>query len=150
MKNIFEPAVTQEIIQRLHRLRPDTQPQWGTMAVGQMLAHCNVLYEMVYSQQHPRPNAFKRFVLRLLVKDSVVNEKPYKPHTRTAPWFIIRETKDFDLEKARLIQHLEKTQALGAAHFEGKDYHSFGSLTSHEWNNMFYKHLDHHLRQFGV
>ena len=43
-----------------------------------------------------------------------------------------------------------KTQFLGASHFEGKESHSFGNLTSSEWNNMFYKHLNHHLEQFGV
>ena len=34
--------------------------------------------------------------------------------------------------------------------FEGKESNSFGPLTKGEWNNMFYKHLDHHLSQFGV
>jgi SRSO17 transposase len=49
-----------------------------------------------------------------------------------------------------LKAYIIKTQELGATHFEGKESHSFGTLTSTEWNNMFYKHLDHHLGQFGV
>ena len=105
---------------------------------------------MVYEDKHPRPNLFMRFLLKLLVKNYVVNEKPYKHNSHTAPQFIIKETKDFEAEKARLVQHVLQTQALGEAHFQGKESHSFGPLTSQEWNNMFYKHLDHHLRQFGV
>ena len=50
---------------------------------------------------------------------------------------------------AELIDYLTKTHSLGAHHFEGKDYHSFGTLTSKEWDMMFTKHLDHHLQQFG-
>jgi hypothetical protein len=45
---------------------------------------------------------------------------------------------------------MKKTQGLGEAHFDGKDSHSFGNLSKSQWNTMFYKHLDHHLTQFGV
>jgi hypothetical protein len=41
-------------------------------------------------------------------------------------------------------------QELGEEHFDNKDYRSFGRLNVKEWNAMFYKHLDHHLSQFGV
>ncbi|MCH5717102.1 hypothetical protein [Niabella hibiscisoli] len=48
-----------------------------------------------------------------------------------------------------MIDYLIQTQELGGAHFEGKESHSFGVLSRTEWNNMFAKHLDHHLSQFG-
>lgn len=120
------------------------------MSVGQMLAHCNVSYELVYQDKHPKPNPLMKFILKLLVKQAVVNEKPYKRNSATGPVFIIKETKDFEAEKQRLIEHLRKTQRLGESHFHGKASHSFGALQGGEWNNMFYKHLDHHLHQFGV
>ena len=56
----------------------------------------------------------------------------------------------FEREKKRLIDYINKTQALGTAFFEGKESNSFGNLTANEWNNTFYKHLDHHLQQFNV
>ncbi|MDB5048189.1 MAG: hypothetical protein JWO30_1260 [Fibrobacteres bacterium] len=120
------------------------------MTVGQMLAHCNVSYELAYENKHPRPNAFVKLLLRLLVKNPVVNEKPYKHNSPTGPVFVMKETKDFEAEKRRLIDYIRKTRDLGEAHFEGRDYRSFGRLTAREWNNMFSKHLDHHLSQFGV
>ena len=83
-------------------------------------------------------------------KSFVVGEKPYKKNSRTAPEFLIIDDKDFDKEKNRLINYLSKTQELGEVHFNNKEYRSFGPLTVIEWNNMFYKHLDHHLKQFGV
>jgi len=76
--------------------------------------------------------------------------EPYPKNGRTAPQFIIKREKIFETEKERLINYIEKTSALGAAHFDNKESHSFGKLNKVEWNNMFYKHLDHHLRQFGV
>jgi Protein of unknown function (DUF1569) len=150
MKNIFNPTDAQSIISRIQQLRPDTQPRWGTMSVDQMLAHCNVTYDMAYTDKYPKPGAFKKMLLRFFVKNGVVNEKPYPHNIRTAPPFIIEGDKDFDSEKNRLIAHIQKTQQLGSAYFEGLESHSFGPLTAKEWNNLFAKHLEHHLEQFGV
>ncbi len=62
----------------------------------------------------------------------------------------MKSDKDFDAERSRLIAYIEKTQQLGEAEFDGKESHSFGVLKKTQWSNMLYKHLDHHLTQFGV
>jgi len=150
MKNIFNKEVTDQFIARINKLTPDTKPQWGKMNVAQMLAHCNVTYELVYETKHKKPGNFMRFILKTLVKPTVVNEKPYKRDSQTGPDFLIKGDRNFESEKSRLVAHLRKTQELGEKAFEGKESHSFGKLNSGEWNNMFYKHLEHHLTQFGV
>jgi len=150
MKNIFNAHDIAEIKARLQHLNHNSQPQWGKMNVGQMLAHLNVAYEMVYDNKHPRPNALVRLLLKLFVKNAVTGPKPYPRSGRTAPAFVMTGEKDFDSEKKRLIDYLDKTQQLGEAHFDGKESHSFGKLTKAEWNTLFYKHLDHHFTQFGV
>lgn len=148
--NIFEQEAVSQTIDRISSLKADTKAGWGEMNVAQMLAHCNVTYEMVYDDIHTKPNAFLKFILKKLVKNKVVSDAPYPKNGKTAPQFVITDEKDFTVEKQRLITYIEKTSALGVSHFEGKESHSFGSLSSQEWNNMFYKHLDHHLNQFGV
>ncbi|MFB9080322.1 DUF1569 domain-containing protein [Flavobacterium procerum] len=150
MKNIFKLEDSQDFINRITLLSYNSQPVWGKMNVSQMLAHCNVTYEMVYDSIHPKPNRFVKFLLKLFVKSNVVNEKPYPKNIRTAPQFIISDERDFEKEKTRLINYIIKTQELGKNEFEGKVSLSFGKLNSTEWNNMFAKHLDHHLKQFNV
>jgi len=150
LPNIFSKEVSEAIIERINTLKPSTQAQWGKMNVSQVLAHCNVTYEMVYENIHPEPNVFMKFMLKTFVKNVVINEKPYSKNSRTAPQFIITDSKNFESEKARLTGYIAKTQALGEANFENKESHSFGKLSTIEWNNMFYKHLDHHLTQFGA
>jgi hypothetical protein len=49
-----------------------------------------------------------------------------------------------------LTEYINKTQQLGEGSFDNKVSHSFEALNKIEWNNMFYKHIDHHLKQFGV
>ena len=54
MKNIFDIAVVNELIARIQQLQANTQPIWGKMSVAQMLAHCNVTYEMAFENKHAR------------------------------------------------------------------------------------------------
>lgn len=149
-KNIFLLSDSNEVITRIQQLNADSRPLWGIMAVGQMLAHCNVTYELVFENIHPKPNFFMGIVLKFFVKKYVVSEKPYEKSLKTAPYFMIKDNKNFESEKLRLVNHIKKTQELGEAYFDGKESFSFGVLSKSEWNIMFYKHLDHHLRQFGV
>ena len=150
MKNIFQKETTNEVIKRIENLTTNSQPEWGKMSVAQMLAHCCVTYEMVFTDKHPKPNMFAKLMLKAIVKKIVVSDKPYSKNGRTAAQFLITEDKVFESEKKRLIDYINQTQKLGENHFDGKESHSFGKLTKDEWNNMFYKHLDHHLTQFGV
>jgi Protein of unknown function (DUF1569) len=150
MKSVFNPNDKAELLNRINQLSPSSQRLWGKMDVAQMLAHCNVTYELVYENKHPIPNVLLKFILKIFVKDMVVSDVPFKKNTKTAPAFIIKNSRDFEVEKARLVQYIDRTFELGEAHFDGKESHSFGVLNKTEWNNMFYKHLDHHLTQFGV
>lgn len=150
MKSVFKSEDVKEVLSRIDKLSNETQPQWGKMDVAQMLAHCNVTYEMAYEDKHPKAKGFKKMMLNWFVKPIVVNEKPYKKNSRTAPEFIISDKRVFDTEKERLVNYINKTLEIGEKGFEGKESNSFGVLTVQEWNNSFYKHLDHHLSQFGA
>ena len=150
MQDIFDPAVSTATIARVRRLGPDSRGLWGRMAVGQMLAHCCVTYEMVFDGNHRKPNPLVRLLLKSFLKKTVVSEKPYNRNAATGGGFLIRDTRDCETEKERLIAYIQRTQQSGAAWFDGRESLSFGPLSRQEWNNMFDKHLDHHLRQFGV
>lgn len=149
-KNLFDEIEAQKTIQRLSSLSAESQPRWGKMSVSEMLAHCNVAYELVYTNKHPKPKGLQKFLVKLFAKKIVVGPKPYKKNLRTAPAFLITDERNFDIEKKRLIEHIEKTQKLGSGHFNNKESHAFGALTDKEWNTLFSKHIDHHLQQFGA
>lgn len=150
MENIFTEKSSQKIIDRINLLTPNTNPSWGKMNVAQMLAHCNVTYEMVFDNKHTPAKGLKKILLKAFVKPIVCGEKSYPKNSRTAPQFVIATEKEFNIEKKRLIEYITKVQELGESYFEDKESNSFGKLNISEWNNMFYKHLDHHLLQFGV
>jgi hypothetical protein len=150
LPNIFSKEVSEGVIDRINQLSPNSQPLWGKMNVAQMLAHCCVAYEMVYTDKHPKPSFFMGFILKNFVKRMVVSPKPYPKSSKTAPAFLVSDEKNFEAEKQRLIDYIRETEVLGSYIFDGKKSLSFGHLSANEWNNMFYKHIDHHLKQFGV
>ncbi len=150
LPDIFTKDISENVIRRIGKLKSNTQPNWGKMNVSQMLAHCNVTYEMIYEDKHPKPNFFMKAMMKSFVKKIVTSEEPYKHNSQTAPAFKIKDLRNFETERIRLVEFINKTQRLGANSFDKKESHSFGKLSVMEWNNMFYKHLDHHLNQFGV
>ncbi len=151
IKNIFTEEVAQEMVGRINTLTPESERQWGKMNVGQMLVHCNGVYGSILSDEdQPKPNFITKFMIKMFAKEIVTGDKPYKQNNPTSPQFIIKDERDFEKEKALLIANIHEVQALGEDHFDNKESHSFGKLSVNQWNNMFYKHLDHHLSQFGA
>ena len=148
--SLFDPAVTQQMLDRLENVQADTVPVWGKMNAPQMLAHLNVAYDITYGKVVVKYNAIARFFLRKFVKSTVVGNKPYVKNGRTAPIFKIEEERDFSAEKEKLVAYMKRFQQDGAAVFEGLESPSFGKLSAEEWSNQFWKHMDHHLTQFGV
>ncbi len=151
MEDVFSIQDVNQYILRINKLSPETQPLWGKMSVDQMLAHCNVTYALALEpEKFPKPSFIAKFLLKTFVKQKVTNDKPYKQSIPTSPVFIIKGNKDFEEERKNLIANLQRVQQLGREAFEGRAYINFGVLTAQEWNNMFAKHLNHHLDQFGV
>jgi hypothetical protein len=151
IEDLFDPEAKQRVVARIDALGPENKPLWGTMSVAQMLAHCNVAYEIVHEPgKHARPGAIGRFLAGLFARAVVVGDKPYPRNGPTAPSFVIKDARDFETERGRLLAFIDRTFEQGAAHYEGRPNMTFGVLSSKEWNTLFSKHLDHHLRQFGV
>ena len=151
MQNIFDAKDAQEYINRINNLTPETQRKWGKMSVDQVLAHLNVAYDLTFTpEKFPKPNFIAKFLLSKFVKPKITNEIPYKQSLPTSPAFIIADERNFEEEKAKLIGNIQRVQQLGREAFEGKENINFGKMTAQCWNNMFAKHLNHHLEQFGV
>ena len=151
MQNVFDAKDAQEYINRINNLTPETQRKWGKMSVDQVLAHLNVAYDLTFtSEKFPKPSFIAKFLLSKFVKPKITNEIPYKQSLPTSPVFIIADERNFEEEKAKLIGNIQRVQQLGREAFEGKENINFGKMTAQCWNNMFAKHLNHHLDQFGV
>jgi hypothetical protein len=149
MKNLFQPDATEEIKQRIQNLRPNSDRLWGKMEVAQMLAHCCVTMEVALGEKNP-PRMLIGRILGPLVKPVFTNEKPLKKNTPTHKSFLVIDQRNFEKEKFRLIELIDRFSNGGPERVTSHPHTFFGKLTPIEWSTGMYKHLDHHLSQFGA
>lgn len=147
IKNLFDPAVKQDIINRINSLNPQSQRQWGKMNVAQMLAHVQLPIKIAYGTHTPKGS----FLLRLigpLFKSKLWDNKPYKQGLPTDPTFVMSENeKDFEKEKSALLELVGRFSETAIV---GEKHPIFGRLTKENWSKATWKHIDHHLKQFGA
>lgn len=146
VKDLFDPAVKQEIIDRINKLTPDSKAVWGKMNVGQMLTHCQMPIGVAYGT-HRLKGSFIIKLIGPLFKSVLYNSKPYKQGLPTDRSFVITEQKDFSQEKNKLLEMISR---FTEDNITGERHPAFGKLTKEQWSKATWKHLDHHLKQFSV
>lgn len=149
-RSVYDPEVCREVTGRINRLTAGSTPVWGTMTVGQMLAHCAEVQE-VFSGEKPLQNTplFARLV-KGVIRKGVLGDRPYSHGLRTHPQYRQTEAKKFEREKTRLLDGLERFVTMDEAAAARIEHPLFGRMNREERGWGIYKHLDHHLRQFGV
>lgn len=150
LKSLFDPALAADLAARLATLRADSPRQWGTMTPPQMLAHCARGLQMAVGELRP-PRAFIGRVLGGIVKPKVLgDDAPLRRNSPTARELVVAEPEALDAERARLVALIERFVEAGPAGCTTHPHAFFGRMRPDEWGVLMYKHLDHHLRQFGV
>lgn len=145
MKSIFESETKNKLVKRIESLSAETSPQWGKMDAGQMLWHCQYPLKIAVKNE----NKGNGKLLMKLFKKSLYSEKPFKKSLPTAKFLIATESKDFNTEKEKLVQLISETHNL-KERSQWSPHPMFGKFTHDQWGQLEYKHLDHHLKQFGV
>ena len=146
VKNLFDPAVKQEIIDRINKLKADSPRHWGKMDAGQMLAHCQMPLGVAIGRHKLKRN-FLLSIVGSLIKKKLYDETPFKRGLPTDKSFIMTDPKDFEKEREKLIDMINN---FSENTMVDEPHPFFGRLTKEQWSKGTWKHLDHHLQQFGV
>lgn len=153
MKDLFDSAQVEGIKQRIMRLHPGSERQWGSMTPAQTLAHCTSGVQMAMGVIKPKRAPFPASALGVLIKPLVFsNDKPLRRNSPSSPELFPADPAqcDFDRERAHLITTIDTFAGRGAACCSQHPHPFFGPLKPRQWAILMYKHVDHHLRQFGV
>ena len=148
MKDVFQPEILNEILSRIETLTPNTQRLWGKMDVAQMMAHCSEVLKVAVGDEKP-PRTFIGKIIGGFVKPILTNEKPFGKNSPTDATFKIADPKNFASEKEVLVGLLKRFAMGGKSSVTTHPHPFFGQLTPTEWSSATYKHLNHHLQQFG-
>ena len=148
MYNLFEQKNAAELLSRLEKLKPITEAQWGKMKVDQMMAHVAITLETPFG-----PDRKQNFLGKLfgkMAKKSIFSPKPFKKNSPTDPGFIVKDQRNFETEKARVINNIKRFSTSKPSDIVCKKHPFFGDFTAEDWAYLMHKHVDHHLKQFGV
>lgn len=147
MKTLWQTTDREELITRLARLKADASPQWGKMNCAQMLAHLSDGMRMTLGDLHCQPKAGP---LRFgPLKHLIIYWLPFPKSAPTAPELIARSPASLEPEIAALKDLLERFAA-SQARQTWPEHPAFGPMSAKDWGALAYKHINHHLRQFGV
>ena len=147
----FDPMVANQVQTRLRKLEPQSERLWGKMTAAQMLAHCSVSMQWAVGEVVPEKGPLPVRLMGRLVKPLVFrNDDPLRKKSPTARSLVVSDERDLNKERQRLSGLIDRFVSGGKGGCTTNPHSFFGKMTPEQWAILMYKHLDHHLRQFGV
>jgi hypothetical protein len=147
LKSLFNPQDHRELQDRVQRLKTDQTPQWGKMTAVQMVAHLSDSLRMASGELEVAP---KKVPFRYSpLKELVLYVLPMPKGLPTSPELIARKPGSWSEEVADLRDQLYGLVQRGAEALS-PTHPAFGTFSAKQWGVLIYRHVDHHLRQFGV
>jgi hypothetical protein len=150
MKNLYEAATVEEVNKRIAQLGPGSVPLWGKMSAPQAMAHCSGAMEWAVGDTVAPRMLIGRVLGRMVKSKLLENEEPMRRNAPTAKTLVIQDDRNLGKEQDRLRELVNRFATAGQDGCTKHPHSFFGPLTPQEWAQLMYKHLDHHLRQFGV
>lgn len=151
MSTLFDQTVRNEVRKRIETLTPESQAKWGKMNVGQMLCHVNDGFLMAAGERlvEDKSNIFMRTVVKFLILNVVPMPKSAPAAPEIDQFRNGTPPADFERDREALLVSLEKMASLPVDHNWAK-HPAFGQMNRDQWGKLGYKHIDHHLKQFGA
>ena len=148
MKSVFDITTRNELVERIKSLNPENSAQWGRMNVYQMVKHCTLHEDMVLGKLKIKRVFIGRLMGGMLLKKVLKDDKPFGKNSPTSSLLkTLRESGDIEQQKKEWIDRLDQY----ATYTDPDFIHPFfGPMTKDQIGFFAYKHVDHHLRQFGA
>ncbi|PRY85939.1 DUF1569 domain-containing protein [Mongoliibacter ruber] len=148
-KSILDPEVVEDVIARGSRLNVADTANWGKMSATEMLAHCNLAHQSILkAPPAEKSGGWKKWIAKIIFLHVM---KEFPKGARGAERFDMKGKVDvalFEEEKSKFVHIIGKYSRLD---HKLAGYHPrFGALNHREWGIFVWRHVDHHLRQFGL
>jgi hypothetical protein len=145
MQTLLNASDRSGIVERLRRVTPTTPARFGKLTAGTMVCHLadQLRVGLGMIPTVPSRSLAGRTIVKWIVLHTAFQPPPGK--VETAPEMLTTRPTTFAADVAeveRLIEELGTTPASAVHPY-------FGPLDHAGWTRLAWKHLDHHLRQFG-
>ncbi|MEI7587556.1 DUF1569 domain-containing protein [Runella sp.] len=146
--DFFNSTSYASIMERLDHIQPNSERQWGSMTVAQMLHHLSLAIGsgLGYYNLPDTSNVITRTVNQFLILDVL---KRFPMGTKTAPPLkVASDDFDFETEKTQLKEILTKAYQTQTDEAWGKHTY-FGNMSRKDWGKLIMIHCNHHFQQFS-
>lgn len=147
MKTAWNLSDRRQLQQRVSTLRPEARGRWGSMTAPQMVAHLADSLRMAVGDLVCAPKASP--IRYTPLKQLIIYWLPFPKGVPTAVELITRAPASWQAEIDAVNSLLEQF-ARRDRHDKWPDHPAFGRMHAGSWGVLVYRHMDHHLRQFGV
>ncbi|HUH74132.1 MAG TPA: DUF1569 domain-containing protein [Chitinophagales bacterium] len=137
------------LISRIEQLKDNSPRKWGKMDVAQMLEHINIAYKNSIDEVQVNKNPLSVIISLPPVKKLMIYGMPFLKNLPTAKEYIVKDSQDFEKNKEDFLKTFHKITQKGSDQ-TFVSHPIFGELSYEDWGALLSKHLDHHLKQFGV
>ena len=151
MKNLFRHSDREDLIKRLQTLGPSNNRKWGKMTIHQILPHLSDPIRLSLGEKEAKDinnPLFKSFFGKWMVRFI-----PWPKAAPTASEFLpgngMTEPTAFDNDKQTLLLLIHRLANVPDNH-NFKPHPVFGKLSRKDIGRLYWRHLDHHLRQFSA
>jgi hypothetical protein len=148
MKSIWDTDAQREVHDRLTTLAADSRARWGKMSTQQMVCHLSESLKMALGELKVAP---KNLPIRYPpLKQLIIYLAPFPKNAPTAPELVITTTANAWARDVADLQLLVDRFAARGKDGPWTDHPAFGRLSPRAWGVLVYRHMDHHLKQFGT
>jgi hypothetical protein len=149
MSTLAKPEIPAQCCARLERLDPATTPKWGRMTAHQMICHLSDSFKVVVGEKmvSTAPGPIPRRLIKWVALRTPLpwgHGVPTRPEVEqgrggTPPG-------DWDQDRRELREWILSFPSRR----EFRAHPMFGQMNWDDWQIWGYRHVDHHLRQFGI
>lgn len=150
-KSLLNPENLEEIIQRIYSINEYSERKWGEMNAGQMLRHCdNILKVGIGKIILPKTNFFIKTIGIFTKYEMQIFNNGIPKNMPTFANVKVAENCNLEKSRTELLITIKEFVAKAEKNNLISQHELFGKMTTKNWGFMEYKHLDHHLKQFGI
>ena len=151
MSNTIDGDIKEQVTLRINKLTPDTKGLWGKMDVSQMLTHMNDAFRIALGMKPAVDTS--NFYTHYIMLPVAVYVLPFWPKGEATANELDQQKegskpRDFYTELEFLLKMIDVFNERGETKL--KPHPMFGKLSKKQWRDLLVKHLNHHLKQFGV
>jgi hypothetical protein len=147
VRTLFAPDARADIVARLRQFTPDRPRQWGQLTAPKALAHLGDQLRMAFGDIAPRPprGPIRFWPMNYLL----IHLLPWPKGRAKGPAEAFQSPPQAWADDQAAVIRLVERFAAADQDASWPTHSLFGRMRGRDWGVLCYKHLDHHLRQFG-